>query len=209
MNILIITAHPSSTSFTAALCTEFSSQSRLQGHAVEILDLYQTDLQQPFLSFQSAKEFPQNAARSAIQAKITWADQLVFIHPIWWGSMPAILKNWIDQNLTSKFAYKYSKGGKAIGLLKPKTARLFITCDIPMWKYLMIGVPFMTTWYFAILDLCGLEVKSISVYSKMRKSTEQKRKRWLEQTKTIARDQPHKPPIILIVMRFFKNLFGL
>jgi NAD(P)H dehydrogenase (quinone) len=33
-----------------------------------------------------------------IQAKITWADELIFIFPIWWGDAPAIVKNFIDCN---------------------------------------------------------------------------------------------------------------
>ena len=31
---------------------------------------------------------------------ITWADHIIFIYPIWWGGMPAILKGFIDRVFT-------------------------------------------------------------------------------------------------------------
>ena len=45
----------------------------------------------------------------AIQEKITTADELVFVFPIWWVNMPAILKNFFDTILTGGFAFQYVK----------------------------------------------------------------------------------------------------
>jgi putative NADPH-quinone reductase len=39
--------------------------------------------------------------REHFQQKIAWADRLVFFFPLWWMDAPAILKNFLDMNLTS------------------------------------------------------------------------------------------------------------
>lgn len=54
------------------------------------------------------------------------ADELVFVFPIWWGDAPAILKNFIDCNFHSGFAFRY-ENGRPIGLLKGKSARIIAT----------------------------------------------------------------------------------
>ena len=107
MNILIITAHPSEHGFTHKRVERYRTQSKKAGHMVQTIDLYDPQWQQPFLAFDNPREFPENETRTTIQELITWADELVFIHPLWWGSMPAIMKNFIDQNITSGFAFKY------------------------------------------------------------------------------------------------------
>jgi NAD(P)H dehydrogenase (quinone) len=82
--------------------------------------------------------------------------------------MPAILKNFLDQNLTSGFAFSY-KNKKPQGLLKDKTARVFVTADTPP-----SFIPFL---YFFIrnpidrfsLMFCGIKVLSFNIFSQMNK----------------------------------------
>ena len=104
MKTLIVTAHPSSTGFTHAIAGVIKTEREKSGVEVEILDLYKTDLKQDFLRFENIRELPSDPVKDAIQAKITEADELVFVHPVWWVSMPAIMKNFLDQNFTSRFA---------------------------------------------------------------------------------------------------------
>jgi NAD(P)H dehydrogenase (quinone) len=53
------------------------------------------------------KEVIVDTKTSLMQQKITWADELIFVFPIWWGSMPAVMKNWIDVNFLGGFAFRY------------------------------------------------------------------------------------------------------
>lgn len=41
---------------------------------------------------------------------ISWADRIVFIYPIWWTGMPAIMKGYIDRVFSYGFAYRYDQG---------------------------------------------------------------------------------------------------
>jgi putative NADPH-quinone reductase len=43
-----------------------------------------------------------------VHEKITGCDEMAFFFPVWWGGVPAILKNFFDSNLTSGFAFKYT-----------------------------------------------------------------------------------------------------
>jgi NAD(P)H dehydrogenase (quinone) len=93
---------------------------------VELLDLYNTPLRQDFLSYEDKNTMSDNPVTRKIQEKISWADELIFVFPIWWGDMPAIMKNFVDCNFTAGYAFRY-ENGKSIGLLKGKFARIFAT----------------------------------------------------------------------------------
>lgn len=39
------------------------------------------------------------------QAAVEWCDRLLLVFPLWWWSMPAILKGWVDRVFSTDFAY--------------------------------------------------------------------------------------------------------
>lgn len=41
----------------------------------------------------------------AAQADIAWADHLVLVYPLWLGTMPALLKGFLEQALRPAFAF--------------------------------------------------------------------------------------------------------
>jgi len=52
---------------------------------------------------------PEDKVKDKLQKKMSKADEYIFIFPVWWGGMPAILKNFFDTNLSSGFAFEYEK----------------------------------------------------------------------------------------------------
>ena len=201
MHTLIITAHPSSKGFTHKIAAAYERGMRSKGATVEILDLYKSPLRQDFFAFENPRE-PQtgNEQRTEIQQKITDADRLVFVHPLWWGGMPAILKNFLDQNVTSGFAYKYMPrrfvpqvlNVLPKGLLKGKRASVFITCDAHVWLYALMLFPFLSVWYFFILFYCGIWRVSFRVYGRMFKKDANKRASILRKVQKLAKKQMFK-----------------
>ncbi len=186
-NILIITAHPSSLGFTHKIAEAYKAGSIDAGNTVEVLDLYKTDLKQDFLNFENPHDIGNpNTVRDIMKKKITDSNELVFVHPMWWVGPPAIMKNWLDNNFTSGFAFKY-ENGKPKGLLKGRTARVFITCDGPMWLYWLIAKPFWTVWNFGILGFCGLKAKGITVLSQKFKRTDAEKEAFLDKVKHLAK----------------------
>jgi NAD(P)H dehydrogenase (quinone) len=129
MKVLVVYAHPSPTSFNHAVLESFTKGLRSKGHAVEILDLHAQGFN-PVLtagdlaSLQSG-EVP--AGIKAEQERVSRAEGLAFVYPLWWSSMPAILKGWIDRVFSMGFAYDFGAEGP-IGLLKHRKVLLLTTC---------------------------------------------------------------------------------
>jgi NAD(P)H dehydrogenase (quinone) len=131
MNILIVYAHPNHHSFNAAILKQVQSHLSKK-HSVQLLDLYAENFD-PILRFdnnnkrRNLKNLPQT---KKYRNQISWADKLIFIFPIWWGGMPAILKGYIDSVFVSGFAYSNKKMGMD-GHLNGKSAWIITTHNTP------------------------------------------------------------------------------
>jgi NAD(P)H dehydrogenase (quinone) len=128
MKILVVYAHPHPESFNHAILEKFVEGLQSKNHEVEVLDLYALGfnplLTAADLASLQGGEVP--ADIKAQQAKVARAEGLAFIFPIWWSSMPALLKGWIDRVFSLGFAYAFTEEGP-VGLLKQQKALLITT----------------------------------------------------------------------------------
>ncbi|BDR59209.1 NAD(P)H-dependent oxidoreductase [Xylocopilactobacillus apicola] len=154
MNILIIYTYPNHQSLNHKLLTTVKENIK-SGNQVKVLDLYEENFD-PSLRFD--KEHPRHLMKNRPEMKkyqdlITWADDLIFIFPIWWAGAPALLKGFIDQVFSQGFAYAY-KGRLMVGLLKNKRAWIITTCNAPR-----ISAPFLQDYgrslQWFVLKACG------------------------------------------------------
>jgi len=121
------------------------------------------------------------------QDKISWADELVFISPIWQMGVPAIMKNFFDVNLTAGFAFKYTKEG-LVKLLSQKRAQFFLTADGPSWIYKIYNpfLRYMTLGGF-LSAYCGIKITSMVTFTEMRKKkNDQAREKMLNRVRKLA-----------------------
>jgi NAD(P)H dehydrogenase (quinone) len=128
MKTLIIFAHPNAESFNRAVLNSFINGLKSKEFSYDLVDLYAINFE-PRLSSQDLALFQQGKVSPDIQAqqaKVAWADCLVFIFPVWWSAPPAILKGWVDRVFSLKFAYDFTDQGP-VGLLKGKNALLITT----------------------------------------------------------------------------------
>ena len=122
MNVLIVYAHPEPASLNGALKDIAVRTLTAAGHEVQVSDLYamrwkaSADLddyravsgerlrvmEDSGLAYERGLLTPDVAAE---QEKLLWADAVVFQFPLWWYSVPAILKGWFDRVFTFRFAY--------------------------------------------------------------------------------------------------------
>jgi NAD(P)H dehydrogenase (quinone) len=186
MNILIITAHPSTKGFSHRIANSYAQKAIEKGHQVEVTDLYHSP-RQDFLIFEDKHDerVDQIKLREQYQAKITWADELVFVHPMWWGSMPAIMKNWIDVNFSGGFSHSY-KDGKPFGLLKGKQAKVFITSDAKAFLYWFLFKPYAIIWSIIILGFVGIKTDCVKLYGNKRKRSEQENLEFLQKVQKLV-----------------------
>lgn len=200
MNILIIIAHPQKESFTHKVADAYREGASSAGHSVKLLDLYQTKLQLGFLQPESRSEYARNQPiREKLQAMVAQADELVFVHPLWWGGQPAILKNYIDQVFTPGFAYRNPRAITILPkrlhiapqrLLKGRSVKLFITCDGQWWTHAIRMMPYLLTWYFYIFCITGLRLRSFYLFDYMKYRDGMTRAKWLAKVNRSAASKP-------------------
>jgi putative NADPH-quinone reductase len=135
-NILVIDAHPDPAPgrLGHALASQYANAAEAGGHLTQVVRLCELDF--PWL--RSAKEFaarPSGMIRSQ-QEHLRWANHVVIIYPLWLGSMPALLKAYLEQVMRPGFAFAYGKGkGLPKKLLVGKSARIVVTMGMPSLFY--------------------------------------------------------------------------
>lgn len=179
-NILIINGHPNSSSFNFAL-TEFYKKGALEAKAnVETIVI--SDLKfNPNLAYGYQKRIDLEPDLADAWEKIKKADHLVWIHPIWWGGLPAITKGFIDRLFLPGMAFQYKENSVWWDkLLKGKTARIITTLDQPSWYYrLFYSRPSVNQLKKAILEFCGVKPVKVTYIGIIKTSDNNQREKWL------------------------------
>jgi NAD(P)H dehydrogenase (quinone) len=123
MNVLIVHAHPEPRSLNGSLRDFTVQRLRRAGHDVIVSDLYAMGWQPcisraDFLDHDDSQPLKVEAASKHAfetetqspdiaeeQRKLRWADALILQFPMWWFSMPAIMKGWVERVYAYGFAY--------------------------------------------------------------------------------------------------------
>ncbi|WP_405016941.1 NAD(P)H-dependent oxidoreductase [Kitasatospora sp. NBC_00070] len=164
MKTLIVHAHPDPKSLNSSLKDLAVSTLTAAGHEVRVSDLYAMDWKATVdaADYGSEASSPLRVARDsgrafeagtlspdvrAEQEKLLWADTIVFQFPLWWYTMPAILKGWVDRVFTHRFAYgvgehSATKYGERFGegTLAGRRALLSVTLGGPESHYSARGI---------------------------------------------------------------------
>ncbi|WP_342241974.1 NAD(P)H-dependent oxidoreductase [Inquilinus sp. OTU3971] len=123
MHALVVVAHPDPNSLTHAVTARLAEGVSGSGHSSEIADLMAEGFDPRFSANDHAVHLKQAAPSADVlaeQARIDRADALVLVYPVYWWSMPGLLKGWIDRVFANGWAYDEIPGGK----LEKKLGRL-------------------------------------------------------------------------------------
>jgi len=187
--ILIIQGHPDpdGNHFGHALAKAYAQGAIQSGKEIRVIDI--ATLEFPVL--RSKNDWQCGAVPEAIlasQLSIEWAEHLVIIYPLWLGTMPALLKAFLEQVLRSGFAFDESKAGMWKKRLVGRTARIVVTMGMPAFVY---------RWYFGahslkslernILHFCGIKPVRESLVGMVEASNPAGREKWLEKMGTLGR----------------------
>ena len=178
--ILIIQGHPKKDSFNGALAESYKKGALESG--AEVREIIVTDLPiENYLRYDHYSGIEVGQEIKDAQASIAWAEHIVFVHPVWWGSMPAMLKCFIDTTFSSGFAFRYKKGSALPEkLLKGRSARILSTLDTPLFVYTyLFGAPSVNQLRDRILKFCGISPVSATLFGPIHAATEEKRKQYL------------------------------
>ncbi len=162
MKNLVIYAHPNPASLNHFFKQTIVENLEESGQEVILRDLNEINFN-PVLSLddmsgQRMGQVAEDVKRE--QEFITWADQIIFVYPIWWTGMPAIMKGFIDRVFSYGFAYRYDQGIQK-GLLTGKQTIIVNSHGKSNAEYEATGMDkaLALTSDTGIFNYCGLEIK--------------------------------------------------
>lgn len=176
MRTLIIMGHPDKKSLCAGLADHYEKGAREKGGDVARLNIsdlsFNPNLKNGYRLIQNLEPDLQEAQRL-----IKWANHIVFVFPVWWGSVPALLKGFLDRLLLPGFAFKYRENSHAWDkLLTGRSARLIVTSDAPVWwMYLTYFHPAVNMMKKAVLEFCGISPVTVMSFGSVKDASEKKR----------------------------------
>lgn len=170
--ILIINGHPNPDSFNYGIAAAYKQGALTAG--AEVKEIVVADLNfSPNLKFGYQKRTDLEPDLLDALEKIKWCEHMVWIHPVWWGGLPAMLKGFIDRVFLPGFVFQYRENSVWWDkLLTGKTARIITTLDQPSWYYwLMFGRPSVNQLKKSTLEFCGVKPVKVSYVGPIRNST--------------------------------------
>ncbi|SUJ28842.1 Putative NADPH-quinone reductase (modulator of drug activity B) [Sphingobacterium spiritivorum] len=188
--ILIINAHPNGNSFNAALAEAYKQGALVSGAHVE--EIIISELQfNPNLQYGYRQRMDLEPDLQEAWQKILQADHIVWIHPVWWGGLPAISKGFIDRLFLPGMAFQYRPDSVFWDkLLKGRSAHIITTLDQPGWYYhLFFGRPSVNQLKRSVLQFCGISPVKVTYVGIVKTSSDALRYKWLQKVKKLGQQR--------------------
>ena len=186
--ILVINGHPNEESFNHALTQAYINGAKNTGYNVKEVWIGRLSFN-PNLQHGYQKRMDWEPDLVEAWEKIQWADHLVWVHPVWWGGFPAIMKGFIDRLFLPGMAFKYRENSVWWDkLLTGKTAHIITTLDQPGWYYRMFySRPSVNQLKKTILEFCGVKPVKVSYLGIIKRSSPEQRAKWLQKAEAMGR----------------------
>ncbi|RVK12796.1 flavodoxin family protein [Sinorhizobium meliloti] len=187
-HIAIVQGHPDPARhhLLNAMADAYAEAATAAGHEVRRIEVARLEF--PLLRTQ--EDFETGALPPGLeQARedMRWAEHWVFLFPLWHGTMPALLKGFLEHIFRPGFAMGYKKGGFPKRLLAGRSARIIVTMGMPVLLY---------RWYFgaygvrsferSMLGFAGIKPIRENFYG-LSFADEKKRSRWLDEMRDYGR----------------------
>ncbi|VFA41609.1 NAD(P)H-dependent oxidoreductase [Chryseobacterium indologenes] len=188
--IAIINGHPNKDSFNFGMAAAYKNGAKESG--AEVKEIVVKDLNfNPNLQFGYQRRMELEPDLVKAWEIIQWADHLVWIHPVWWGGLPALTKGFVDRLFLPGMAYKLRENSVWWDkLLKGKTGHIITTLDQPGWYYrLFFGRPSVNQLKKSTLEYCGVKPVRVTYVGIIRNSKEEQRNGWLKKVKKMGQKQ--------------------
>ncbi|MCY1535142.1 FMN-dependent NADH-azoreductase [compost metagenome] len=188
MRILILNGHPNPQSFNAALAQAYHDGAIASGASVHVLNLYELQFD-PNLKYGYRQRTEWEPDLVKAWELIQWSEHMVWVHPVWWGGLPALLKGFIDRVFLPGKTFKYRPNSVWWDkLLTGKTARIITTLDQPGWYYrLRFGRPSVNQLKRSTLEFCGVKPVNVTYFGIIKTATETQRNKWLRKAAEMGR----------------------
>lgn len=163
MHALIVVAHHDPQSLTHSVAAQVAAGLTAAGHTVEIADLAAEGFDPRYTAADHAvhrtRATPPADVR-AEQPRIDRADALVLAFPIYWWSLPGLLKGWIDRVFINGWAIEYSPDTPVVKKLRHLNVHLLAlgAADDDAFDRHGYAQAMRTQIDYGIFDYCGAQV---------------------------------------------------
>ncbi|MBK5344131.1 NAD(P)H-dependent oxidoreductase [Pseudomonas sp. TH49] len=118
---LVIVTHPVPGSLSHAIADHIGEVLVRQDIEVEIADLHAEGFSPAMTAgdvmlYRGAGDIAPEITRE--QARVHQADMLVFVFPVYWWSVPSMLKGWLERVFNVGWAYSVDEKGRVIGIMR-------------------------------------------------------------------------------------------
>ena len=187
MNTLVIYGHPDPQSFCHALADAYVAGALQSEKSVRRLVLAELEFN-PNLAFGYRQRTELEPDLLHAQEDLRWADHLVWVYPVWWGSVPALCKGFMDRTLLPGFAF--TKRPDSLWWdrhFTGKTARIICTMNQPPWYYrLRYGRPSTRALREVTLQFIGVRKVRTTSIGPVRLSKPEWREKWLNRVRLLG-----------------------
>lgn len=157
MRITILDGHPDSQSLCTSMADAYAAGLAEAGHEVRRLVVRDLDFELVLRGYRDAGELEPDLVKA--QEAIEWCEHLTVVYPIWWGTMPALLKGFVDRTFLPGWAFKFHENDPWWDrLLAGRSARMIVTSATPTWamKLAYLNSPISSTKN-SVLAFCGFK----------------------------------------------------
>ena len=178
--ILVVDGNPNPESFGASLAGSYVDSAQKSGAEVKRIDIrslqFDPNLLQGYDSLPTLEPDLQEAIDSML-----WCEHMVWVHPIWWQGLPAMMKGFIDRTFLPGVTFKYVKGPIPKKLLAGRTGHIIATADTPGWyQWMFNGNAPLKQLKRGTLQFCGVKPVRSTYIAPIRKSSLEFRENWLQ-----------------------------
>ncbi|MBD1426192.1 NAD(P)H-dependent oxidoreductase [Sphingobacterium arenae] len=185
--IVVINGHPNKESFNSAIAHSYINSALAAGSEVRYIAIGELDFN-PNLRFGYRQRMELEPDLVKAMEDIQWSKHQVWVHPLWWLGMPAIMKGFFDRAFLPGITFKNNKQGSSEGLLKGKTGRIITTAGDLCLKtyeeaYRSSGLVQLQK---GILEYCGVSSIQSDFIGPLYELNEKDRKEWMQRIKDLA-----------------------
>lgn len=183
--IFVIEANAKEHSKKEVYVSTYIEEAQKLGHEVRRINVY--DLHIDYLRFEG--ETPccdLSEELKQAQDNLIWAEQLVFVYPLWCFAIPAILKSFIERTFRDGVIWKMGKMGPE-PVYKDKTAVIMQSYGMPYIGMKLLGdIPFKF-WKVLIEKWCGVKIVKRFDFEMIDEISEKRNEKWLKDIKKFVK----------------------
>lgn len=178
---LVLDGHPNPDSLTAAMAQAYTA-----GHGdarlIALRDLdFDIHMRYGYQAHMPLEPDLEHAKRAMHQSK-----RIVVATPMWWGSVPALLKGFFDRALLPQEEYRYGRFGLPQGLLSGRRGRVLLMADTPRIAVPLLGIHAAAQVRRHTLAFCGVRTARVNRFLGVKDSTPERRVVWLDRARTLG-----------------------